>query len=119
MQEHHPNTDRHPVTQPPIVHWNEEERRLLEAFARRKARKLELLRSFPGRTITAIKVRLSVERKRLGIVTPNAKNLTRREGTTMLHPNDPGIRDSWQKEWREKAVEANAAHVAALKRLAA
>jgi hypothetical protein len=115
MQEQNSHTSHAPVTQP----WSAAELSTLASLAPRTVRRSELLRTFPGRTLNAIKVKLSAERKRQGVSVGNTATLKARETEpAMLSRDDEGMEDDWPLRWRRKAVVSNSRFLDALRHAA-
>lgn len=112
MQDKTPHNGSAPVSQ-----WLESEIALLHELAPRKARKAELRRLFPDRSLASIRVRLAIVRRELGISTPAARPLRKR--VTMLDPDDPGLPSAYPKNWAKACAIANARYEAALRAAAA
>lgn len=116
MQEQSPNKSSGALTQPPIAYWTAEELALLDRLAPSKCRKVQLLVLFPGRSLSAVRVRLARARTKLGLVSANSGHLLKRDlATTTLEPDDPGLSCDWPKRWRNGAVHSNSAFLAALR----
>lgn len=100
--------------------WSPDELSKIAELAVRRPRRKELAELFPGRTIGAIRLKLSQKRKELGI---SQKSDIADYGPeiepTMLDPDDPGLPDFYSPKFAARAVQANNAYLAALQRLAA
>lgn len=118
MQEQFPTTGDAGVTQRYNFHnspWSEEELAILARFADRRSVYSELREALPGRTMAAIKIRLSHLRASLGIRPLQSEHLLHRENVSaMLEPDDPGLSCAWPQKWRSKAERANNAFLAAI-----
>lgn len=118
MQEKSVTTGESGVTQRYNFHnapWSKDELALLTGFAHRRAVYTELREAFPGRTLAAIRIRLSHLRASLGIRPLNCEDLLHRENSiAMLAPDDPGIPCAWPERWRKSAANANDRYLAAI-----
>ena len=102
--------------------WSKDEIERLKELAPKSPRERELRALFPGRTLGAIKVKLSHTRRELGLPkrgnTSNLRPMTD-SAPTMLDPNDEGIfAPTWQQRMRPGFERANAAFLAALQQAA-
>lgn len=116
MKDEQPNTGAGIHTQ-----WSDSEIEKMRELAVRKPRKAQLIETFPGRTLGAIRLKLSHLRRELGVpkrgATEDHRFLHR---LPMLDPDDEGVACiSWQEQMRPRAERANAAFLAALERIAA
>lgn len=101
--------------------WSAAEIEKMRDLAVKKPRKAQLIETFPGRTLGAIRLRLSHMRRELGVPKRGSTDDIRVDHRLpMLDPDDEGVACiSWQEQMRPRAVRANAAFLAALERIAA
>ena len=99
-----------------VSQWTVDELDKLHELARKKARKDTLLAMFPGRTYAAIKVRLWMVRKELGIAKeiPQSFRQAHTVHYTMLDRDDPGTPCDYPRQWAQRAATSNARFLAAL-----
>ena len=112
--ENSPNRPTVPYTQ--YGRWTDAEYALITDLASTSPTKDLLLSLFPGRTLCAVRRRLSEERRRQGIPLFGQQNNNgpRRDPAT-LHPAEPGIMGgTWSDTWRERAVASNRAYLDSL-----
>lgn len=103
----------------PGSQWSADDLALIAKLALKRTRKAELRDLFPGRTLGAIKNKLTIARRELGIAQPMPAKCQRDDDAfPMLNPDDPGLLDSYSKKWRAAAVLANEAYIAAIRRAA-
>jgi hypothetical protein len=72
------------------------------------------MRLLPGRTVTAIRKRISQERRRQGLIREARGRLQNEQGPTMLDPDDEGLSSDYPARWAQNAARANAAFLQAL-----
>lgn len=111
------NTARAPDTQR-CKSWTDDEIAALKAIADQPVCKAKLAPLFPDRTFGAVKMRMCMVRRELGIKkkrvysTHTLRPLN--HSLPMLDRDEPGLRDDYPKVWRMKAVESNERFLAAL-----
>jgi hypothetical protein len=123
MLEAQPNSGSSPVTQAKIVFgqyqvpWSEAELAKLRTFAPNAAPQQKLLLAFPGRTLKAVKRKLTVVREEMGLSRPSGHNPSSQHRVTMLAPDEDGIGTGEQERWNRRAIASNQAFLAALSRI--
>lgn len=111
MQDNFTNIDHAPCRQPL---WSPDEIERLRGFADGIAYKPRLLAAFPGRTMPAIRIKLAMLRREMGLSKQVEADTLMREHDIMLDPDDPGLPDNWPHRWRCRAETSNNAFLAAL-----
>lgn len=100
--------------------WTDEELDLVEEMAGQRCTKEMIRRAFPGRTYTAVKLKLHSIRKadysRTTRNEPKGTGDRRPLGVNPLHPDEPGVDDSWEANHLKRMKEGNKAFLAALPR---
>lgn len=100
--------------------WSIDEMRKIRELAHQTNHEGALLAVFPGRSIKAIRRKLSIERRRLGIQKLQRSGEAReREHFAMLAPDDPGCRDEEWGKWQRRARRGSEQYLAALMGLVA
>lgn len=101
--------------------WTRAEKECLGRIARGHPGKATLLALFPGRSLNAIRLRLHLKRRELGLTKHLAEpdRVSRSSGPTMLDRDDPGLAStSWQEKQRKRNERVNGRFLEALRNAA-
>lgn len=99
--------------------WTEDELERVAEMAGQRCTKAMIARAFPNRTYQAVKIKLHAIRNAdydRGDRTPKGNGGRATSGVNPLHPDDPGVDDSWMVNHRRDMREANKTFLAALQR---
>jgi len=99
--------------------WSDDELALIEKMAGQRCTKAMIARAFPNRTYQAVKIKLHAIRHAdydRGDRTPKGNGGRASAGVNPLHPDDPGLEDSWIVKHRRDMRDANKAFLSALQK---